>query len=51
MAGIDINNKSTFQMVCEYTAGVIVESRFVELLNEEKETEQAVKKLMLRLKK
>ncbi|KAA6325012.1 Tryptophan synthase alpha chain, partial [termite gut metagenome] len=40
------------QLVNEYVAaGVIIESHFVELLNEEKDAEQAIKKLLLRLKK
>ncbi|MDR2859828.1 MAG: tryptophan synthase subunit alpha [Mediterranea sp.] len=51
MASFNVNNKASFQMVCEYAAGAVVDTRLVELLNEEEDEEQAVKKLMLRLKK
>jgi tryptophan synthase alpha chain len=52
MVSLDINNKAGFQLVSEYAAaGVIIENHFVELLNEEKDAEQAIKKLLLKLKK
>ncbi|KAA6345093.1 Tryptophan synthase alpha chain [termite gut metagenome] len=52
MVSLDINSKANLQLVNEYVAaGVIIESHFVELLNEEKDAEQAIKKLLLRLKK
>jgi tryptophan synthase alpha chain len=51
MANFDIHNKSGFQIVCEYATGVIIDSFFIELLNEEKEVETAIKKLIQRLKK
>jgi tryptophan synthase alpha chain len=50
--GLDIHSKANFQSVNEYAAaGIIIDSLFVELLNEEKDAEQAIKKLILRLKK
>jgi tryptophan synthase alpha chain len=51
MANFDAHNKSSFQMVCEYTMGVIIDNSFIELLNEEKDAETAIKKLIQRLKK
>jgi tryptophan synthase alpha subunit len=51
MANFDIHNKSGFQIVCEYATGVIIDRFFIELLNEEKEAETAIKKLIQRLKK
>jgi tryptophan synthase alpha chain len=51
MANFDAHNKSGFQMVCEYATGVIIDNCFIELLNEEKDTETAIKKLIQRLKK
>jgi tryptophan synthase alpha chain len=52
MVDIDINSKANLQIISEYAAaGVIIDSYFVELLNEEKDAEQAIKKLFLRLKK
>ncbi|KAA6343435.1 Tryptophan synthase alpha chain [termite gut metagenome] len=51
MANFDAHNKSSFQMVCEYATGVIIDNSFIELLNEEKDAETAIKKLIQRLKK
>ncbi|KAA6314982.1 Tryptophan synthase alpha chain [termite gut metagenome] len=52
MVSLDINSKANLQLINEYVAaGAIIESHFVELLHEEKDAEQAIKKLLLRLKK
>ncbi|KAA6349877.1 Tryptophan synthase alpha chain [termite gut metagenome] len=51
MANFDIHSKSGFQTVCEYATGVIIDNCFIELLNEEKDAETAIKKLVQRLKK
>ncbi|KAA6312211.1 Tryptophan synthase alpha chain [termite gut metagenome] len=51
MANFDVHSKSGFQTICEYTTGVIIDNHFVELLNEEKDTETAIRKLIQRLKK
>jgi tryptophan synthase alpha chain len=51
MANFDVHNKSGFQIVCEYATGVIIGNCFIELLNEEKDAETAIKKLIQRLKK
>jgi tryptophan synthase alpha chain len=51
MANFDIHSKSGFQTVCEYAAGMIIDNCFIELLNEEKDAEMAIKKLIQRLKK
>ncbi|KAA6308809.1 Tryptophan synthase alpha chain, partial [termite gut metagenome] len=52
MVSLDINSKANLQLINEYVAaGAIIESYFVELLNEEKDAEQVIKKLLLRLKK
>jgi tryptophan synthase alpha chain len=51
MAYFDVNTKSNFQMACEHASGAIVSNGFTELLREEKDAEQATKKLIQKLKK
>ncbi|KAA6337508.1 Tryptophan synthase alpha chain [termite gut metagenome] len=51
MAYFDVNTKSNFQMACEYASGAIVSNGFMELLTEERDAEQATKKLIQKLKK
>lgn len=50
MVGFGISNKATFQAACEHAAGAIIGSRFVTLLNEEKDPEKAILKLKEALK-
>ena len=38
MVGFGISNKATFQAACEHASGAIIGSRFVTLLEEEKES-------------
>ena len=40
-----ISNKATFQAACEHASGAIIGSRFVTLLEEEKDPEKAILKL------
>lgn len=42
MIGFGISNHTTFQAACEHAAGAIIGSKFVALLEEEKEPEQAI---------
>jgi tryptophan synthase alpha chain len=46
MVGFGISNRTTFEAACQYAAGGIVGSLFISLLEEEKDTERAVKKLL-----
>ncbi|KAA6347427.1 Tryptophan synthase alpha chain [termite gut metagenome] len=46
MVGFGISNRTTFEAACRYASGGIVGSRFISLLEEEKDTERAVKKLL-----
>ena len=45
MVGFGISNKATFQAACEHASGAIIGSRFVTLLEEEKDPEKAILKL------
>lgn len=46
MVGFGISNQATFRAACEYASGAIIGSRFVSLLDEEKDPEQAIKRLL-----
>ena len=50
MVGFGISNKATFQAACEHASGAIIGSRFVTLLEEEKDPEKAILKLKAGLK-
>lgn len=50
MVGFGISNKATFDAACEYASGAIIGSRFVSLLNEEKDAEKAIIRLQAALK-
>lgn len=50
MVGFGISNKDTFQAACENSRGGIIGSRFVTLLEQEKDAEKAIKKLIQDLK-
>lgn len=50
MVGFGISNKSTFEAACEYASGAIIGSRFVSLLEEEKDPEKAILQLKEALK-
>lgn len=50
MVGFGISNKATFLAACEYASGAIVGSRFVTLLNEERDPEKAIIRLIRDLK-
>lgn len=50
MVGFGISNRATFSAACRYAAGAIVGSRFVTLLEEEKEAERAIIRLKEALK-
>lgn len=50
MVGFGISNKATFDAACEHASGAIVGSRFVSLLEEEKDAEQAIVRLQAALK-
>ena len=50
MVGFGISNKATFQAACEHASGAIIGSRFVTLLEEEKDPEKAILKLKDALK-
>lgn len=45
MVGFGISNKATFDAACEHASGAIIGSRFVTLLNEEKDPEKAITRL------
>ncbi len=45
MIGFGISNKATFQAACEHASGAIIGSKFVTLLEEEKDPEKAILKL------
>lgn len=51
MIGFGISNKATFQAACENASGAIIGSKFVTLLEEEKDPEKAIIKLKEALKK
>ncbi|MDR0745512.1 MAG: tryptophan synthase subunit alpha [Mediterranea sp.] len=46
MVGFGISNKATFDAACKYASGAIIGSRFVTLLDEEKDPEKAIRKLI-----
>lgn len=46
MVGFGISNQATFRAACEFASGAIIGSRFVSLLDEEKDPEQAIKRLL-----
>lgn len=50
MVGFGISNKATFDAACEHASGAIIGSRFVSLLEEEKDAEQAIVRLQAALK-
>lgn len=50
MVGFGISNKATFRAACENASGAIIGSRFVTLLDEEKDPEKAIKRLLQALK-
>lgn len=50
MVGFGISNKATFDAACEHASGAIVGSRFVSLLEEEKDAEKAIVRLQAALK-
>lgn len=50
MVGFGISNQATFHAACEHASGAIIGSRFVTLLNEEKEPEKAILKLIEEIK-
>ena len=50
MIGFGISNKATFQAACEHASGAIIGSKFVTLLEEEKDPEKAILKLKEALK-
>lgn len=45
MVGFGISNKSTFDAACEHASGAIIGSRFVSLLEEEKNPKKAIARL------
>lgn len=45
MIGFGISNKPTFEAACKYASGAIIGSRFVTLLEEEKNAEKAITRL------
>jgi len=46
MVGFGISNKATFKAACEHASGAIIGSRFVTLLEEEKDPQQAITSLL-----
>lgn len=50
MVGFGISNKSTFRSACEFASGGIIGSKFVSLLEEEKDPDKAIEKLQKALK-
>lgn len=46
MVGFGISNKATFQAACDNARGGIIGSRFVTLLDEEKDPEKAILRLL-----
>ena len=46
MVGFGISNKATFDAACKYASGAIIGSKFVTLLDEEKDPEKAIRKLI-----
>lgn len=50
MVGFGISNKATFQAACEHASGAIIGSKFVTLLEEEKDPEKTITRLKEALK-
>lgn len=50
MVGFGISNKATFEAACKHASGAIIGSRFVTLLEEEKDPEKAIIRLKEALK-
>lgn len=50
MVGFGISNKATFDAACEHASGAIIGSRFVTLLEEEKDAEKAILQLKKSIK-
>lgn len=50
MVGFGISNKATFKAACEHASGAIIGSRFVTLLEEKKDPQQAITSLLNGLK-
>ena len=46
MVGFGIGNRATFRAACDNASGAIIGSRFVTLLNEEKDPEKAILRLI-----
>ena len=50
MIGFGISNRQTFESVCAHASGAIIGSRFVSLLDEERDPERAIQRLLAALK-
>lgn len=51
MIGFGISNKNTYEAAAAHAAGCIIGSKFVSLLEEEKNPEKAIDRLLEMLKK
>lgn len=50
MIGFGISNRQTFEAACAHASGTIIGSRFVSLLDEERDPERAIQRLLAALK-
>ncbi len=50
MVGFGISNQATFRAACDHASGAIIGSRFITLLEEEKDSEKAILRLKQNLK-
>ena len=50
MIGFGISNKETFEAACQYARGGIIGSKFVNLLNEEKDAQKTINRLIETIK-
>lgn len=50
MIGFGISNRQTFESACAHASGAIIGSRFVSLLDEERDPERAIQRLLTALK-
>lgn len=50
MVGFGISNKATFEAACQYSSGGIIGSKFVTLLEEQKDPDKAIESLLNALK-
>lgn len=50
MIGFGISNRQTFEAACAHASGAIIGSRFVSLLDEERDPERAIQRLLAALK-